>query len=95
MNVNLDDIQFLESIKYKLNDEEKSRIDEIISFNQKRLKNKVKSSAKSRQNSLYQTKMNRIRVNLAYFKKQRNFEKIAYYENLKKETEEKHKRGEI
>lgn len=95
MNVNLDDIQFLESIKHKLNKEEKSRIDEIISFNQKRLKNKVKSSAKSRQNSLYQTKMNRIRVNLAYFKKQRNFEKIAYYENLKKETEEKHKRGEI
>lgn len=95
MNVNLDDIQFLESIKYKLNEEEKSRIDKIISFNQKRLKNKVKSSAKSRQNSLYQTKMNRIRVNLAYFKKQRNFEKIAYYENLKKETEEKHKRGEI
>ena len=95
MNVNLDDIQFLESIKHKLNEEEKSRIDEIISFNQKRLKNKVKSSTKSRQNSLYQTKMNRIRVNLAYFKKQRNFEKIAYYENLKKETEEKHKRGEI
>ena len=42
MNVNLDDIQFLESIKYKLNEEEKSRIDKIISFNQKRLKNKVK-----------------------------------------------------